>query len=271
MGLRNRLRISSRRSCVSGLSLIVITKNESRKIARCLSSVPFAQQIVVVDSGSTDGTREIAESLGAEVIQTPDWPGFGPQKNRALDLAQASWVLSLDADEFLSPQLQAEIEAVLKAPQFDVYEFPRLSSYCGQFMRHSGWYPDHVLRLFRRGQARFSDEVVHERLIAQGRVGRLRSPLMHESFDRIEDVLSKLNSYSSAGAQKLAAAGQTASLRKAVFRGCWAFFRTYILRRGFLDGRRGFLLAVSNAEGTYYRYVKLWLLGQGASSSKLPR
>ena len=245
-----------------GLSLIVITKNEAPRIARCLSSVPFASQVVVVDSGSTDGTPDIARALGATVVVTPDWPGFGPQKNRALDLATQPWVLSLDADEYLSPQLQADIEAVLHAPQFEVYDFPRLSSYCGQFMRHSGWYPDPVTRLFRRGAARFTEDLIHERLEARAPVGRLQGVLMHESFTSMEDVLAKVNSYSTAGAQKLARAGKRMRLRQAVLKGLWAFFRSYVLRRGFLDGRRGFLLAVSNAEGTYYRCVKLWLMGQ---------
>lgn len=247
---------------LSGLSLVVITKNESKKIARCLASVPFAQQVVVLDSGSTDGTPDIARALGAEVHFHTDWPGFGPQKNLALSHARGEWVLSLDADEHLSPELQREIEAALLEPRFDAYEFPRLSSYCGQYMHHSGWYPDRVLRLFRRTQGRFSDDIVHERLQVDGRIGRLQAPLMHESFERVEEVLGKLNSYSTAGAQKMARKGQRASLRQAVGHGLWAFVRTYVLRRGFLDGRRGFLLAVSNAEGTYYRYVKRWLMQQ---------
>lgn len=247
---------------MQSLTLIVITKNEEGQIARCLNSVPFANQKVVVDSGSSDRTVEIARGLGAQVVQTSDWPGFGPQKNRALEWARGDWVLSLDADEYLSAPLQEEIRQVLESTDSDAFRFPRRSSYCGQFMRHSGWYPDYVTRLFRRGNARFSEDVVHEQLIVNGRMGTLRHDLMHESFKTLEDVLSKLNAYSSAGAEKMYRSGRRGSLTQAVVRGLWAFFRTYVLRLGFLDGRRGFLLAVSNAEGTYYRYLKLWLMGR---------
>lgn len=238
----------------------MITQNEAHNIEACLRSVQFADQLVVLDSGSTDATLQIARSMGAEVGTSPDWQGFGIQKNRALALANSDWVLSLDADERVTPELQAEIRATLAAPAFDVYSFPRLSSYCGQYMRHSGWYPDRVTRLFRRDAARFSDDLVHEKIITSGQVGQLRSPLLHESFRSLEAVLDKANRYSSAGAQSLLDKGKTASVGKALGHGLWAFIRTYFLRLGFLDGRMGLVLAISNAEGTYYRYLKLWLL-----------
>ena len=136
----------------------MITKNEACNIAACLASVSFANQIVVLDSGSTDGTADIAKDLGAEVTINANWQGFGVQKNRALALARCDWVLSLDADEQLSPALQLQVQRVLSAPQFSAYAVPRLSSFCGQYMRHSGWYPDYVVRLFRRGDAQFSSE-----------------------------------------------------------------------------------------------------------------
>jgi glycosyltransferase involved in cell wall biosynthesis len=255
---------------MQSLTLIVITKNEAANIERCLKSVPFASQIVVVDSGSTDGTVEIASRLGAEVIRTPDWPGFGPQKNRALDRATCDWVLSLDADEYLSEGLQREIYAALSTSRDQAFRFPRSSSYCGRFIKHSGWYPDYVTRLFKLGVARFSDDIVHEQLVVDGSVATLHADLMHESFKAVEDVLSKLNAYSTAGAIKMRNAGRRSSLAQAVLRGCWAFLRTYVFRLGFLDGSRGFLLAVSNAEGTYYRYVKLWLMGQSQADSDRP-
>lgn len=235
-------------------------------MAACLHSVMFADQIVVVDSGSTDGTVQIAKSLGAEVLVSADWPGFGVQKNRALALARSEWVLSLDADERLTPELLAEIMATLKAPRFDVYSFPRLSSYCGQYMHHSGWYPDRVTRLFRRQSARFSDDLVHEKLVTSSAVGQLTAPLLHESFRDVESVIDKVNRYSTAGAQSLFTRGKKSSLSKALLRGFWAFIRTYFLRLGFLDGRLGLVLAISNAEGTYYRYLKLWLRHQGSGA-----
>jgi glycosyltransferase involved in cell wall biosynthesis len=245
---------------LASLSVIVITHNEARNIEACLRAANFADQLVVLDSGSTDDTLKIAASLGAEVSTAPDWRGFGIQKNRALALATSDWVLSLDADERVTAQLQAEILACLAAPVFDVYSFPRLSSYCGQYMRHSGWYPDRVTRLFRRNAACFSEDLVHERLVTSLPVGQLQSSLMHESFLNFEAVLDKANRYSSAGAQILRDKGRSASIGKAVGHGIWAFIRTYFLRFGFLDGKMGFVLAVSNAEGTYYRYLKLWLL-----------
>lgn len=242
------------------LSVVIITKNESAAIRECLESVKWADEIVVIDSGSTDNTVQICREFTSQVHVT-DWPGFGPQKNRALSLANGDWVLSLDADERVPRELRAEIEAAMKNPGEAVgFRMPRLSSYCGRFMRHSGWWPDHVIRLFRRGHARFSDDVVHERLVVDGRVATLKAHLLHLAFTDLEEVLHKVNSYSSAGAQRLRAKGRKGSLARAVLRGLWAFIRTYFLRAGFLDGREGFMLAVSNAEGTYYRYLKLMLL-----------
>lgn len=253
---------------MASLSVTVITKNESHNIEACLHSVAFADEIVVLDSGSTDDTVQKAGSMGARVSVSADWQGFGIQKNRALALAGSDWVLSLDADERLSNELQAEICAVLAAPAFDVYSFPRLSSYCGQSMHHSGWYPDRVVRLFRRNSAEFSNDRVHEKLLTRSKVGELRSVLLHESFRDFEAVLDKVNRYSSAGAQNLFDKGGISSPGKALGHGLWAFFRTYFLRLGFLDGRMGLVLAVSNAEGSYYRHLKLWLLRQ--PPGKLP-
>jgi len=243
------------------LSVVIITKNEQTAIRRCLESVAWADEIVVLDSGSDDETARLAKECGAKVHTVADWPGFGPQKNRALDLATGDWVLSLDADEWVTPGLRAEIErAMTTSAGNSAYKMPRLSSYCGRFMRHSGWWPDHVTRLFRRGQARFSDDLVHERLIVNGPVGALREPLQHEAIRDLDDALRKMNAYSTAGAQMQLKRGRRASLAGAVWHGAWTFFRTYVLRAGFLDGREGFMLAVSNAEGTYYRYLKLMLL-----------
>ena len=252
---------------MASLSVVVIVKNEARNIGVCLRSVAFADEIVVLDSGSTDGTPQIARSLGASVTIDSDWQGFGVQKNRALALATCDWVLSIDADERVSRELQSAIRHAIGAPAFDVYCFPRSSSYCGQFMRRSGWYPDYVTRLFRRGSARFSDDLVHEKVIASERVGKLQPPLLHESFRNFEAVLDKTNRYSTAGAQMLFDKGRNASLGKAVGHGLWAFLRTYFLQLGMLDGRMGLVLAISNAEGTYYRYLKLWLLQRNASAS----
>ena len=253
---------------MASLSVIVITKNEAHNIQACLQSVLFADQIVVLDACSSDGTGDLARQLGAEVSESSDWPGFGEQKNRALALARCDWVLSIDADERLTPELQLEIKATLASPDFGVYSFPRLSSYCGQYMRHSGWYPDRITRLFKRDVASFSSDLVHEKLMTSQPVGQLKAHLLHESFISFEAVLDKANRYSTAGAQAMFQSGKKSSPGKAIGHGLWAFFRTYVLRLGFLDGRMGLLLAISNAEGTYYRYLKLWLMAQQNNSLK---
>ncbi|MEW5838904.1 MAG: glycosyltransferase family 2 protein [Pseudomonadota bacterium] len=244
------------------LSVVLITLNEAARLAATLESVAWADEIIVLDAGSTDATVEIARSYAGHVAVNADWQGFGVQKNRALDMATGDWVLSLDADERVSPELAAEIRAELHNPQADVYALPRLSSYLGREMRHGGWWPDEVVRLFKRGTARFSPDVVHERLLYAGTPARLNQVLRHESFNSLEQVLDKVNRYSSAGAEKLAAQGRKAGLGAAVGRALWMFLRTYIFKAGFLDGREGFMLAVSNAEGVYYRYLKLMLLNE---------
>lgn len=243
------------------LSAVIITRNEEAMLADCLRSVAFADEIVVVDSLSSDRTVEIARAHGARVLETTDWPGFGPQKNRAIELATGDWILSIDADERVTPELASEIRAAVRsADAVAGYQLSRLSRYCGRYMRHSGWFPDHIIRLFRRGRARFSDDLVHERVIVDGAVGRLNGLLLHESFGSLEQVLDKVNRYSSLSARQMAAAGKRGSLAAAVLHGLGAFVRTYLLKAGFLDGREGFMLAVSNAEGAYYKYLKLWLI-----------
>jgi glycosyltransferase involved in cell wall biosynthesis len=244
------------------LSVAIITRNEENNLAACLRSVAFADEIVVVDNASSDRTREVARAHGARVLEVADWPGFGPQKNRAIDACTGDWILALDADERVEEPLHAEIEKVLVGASFDVYEMPRRSTYCGRFIRHGGWWPDHVTRLFRRGTARYSDARVHERLVTERPIGRLGAPLTHFSFRSMDQVLAKMNHYSSESARMLAERGRTPGLASAIGHGIAAFLRTYVVKLGFLDGRYGFLLAVSNAEGSYYRYVKAMLAAE---------
>ena len=242
------------------ISIVIITKNEAHAIADCLQSVAWADEIIVVDSGSSDDTIKICKQFGAKISITDNWPGFGEKKNRALALATKSWVLSLDADERVTPELQKEILEVIKGNAKASYRMPRSSSYCGQFIRHSGWSPDYVTRLFRRDHAKFSNDLVHERLISEEATLTLISPLLHISYINLEEVLDKVNRYSTAGATMSFSRGKTATLGTAIRHGVWAFIRTYFIRLGFLDGKMGFILAVSNAETTYYRYLKLALL-----------
>ena len=241
------------------LSVVIIARNEAARIERCIASVRWADEVIVLDGGSTDATVALARSLGARVETAADWPGFGIQKNRALALASGEWVLSLDADEWVDEALAAAIRAVIAdAASVAVWRMPRRSRYCGQVMRHSGWWPDHVTRLWRRGSARFSDDLVHERVLCDGaRPATLDLPLDHDSFTGFEQVIDKMNRYSTDGAVMMHARGLEGSVRRALLHGAWTFVRTYVLRRGFLDGRYGLLLAISNAEGSYYRYLKL--------------
>lgn len=238
------------------LSVIIITKNEGSHIRRCLDSVSWVDEIIVLDSGSEDDTVAICRQYTDKVYQT-DWPGFGIQKQRALDKAVGDWVLSVDADEVVTLELRAEIEQALQQNKFQGYEIPRLSSYCGKQMRHGGWWPDYVLRLFHRDVGRFSDAVVHEKIIVQGAVGRLTSPFLHDTAVNLEEILCKVNSYSSLGAQMLHEKGVRASLSKAVLKALWTFNRTYWIKAAFLDGHQGLMLSISNAETTYYKYLKL--------------
>ncbi|MGZ8151480.1 MAG: glycosyltransferase family 2 protein, partial [Methylovulum sp.] len=180
------------------LSVIIITKNEGAHIGSCLKSVLWADEIIVLDSGSEDDTVEICKQYTDNVFIT-DWPGFGIQKQRALDKAQGDWVLSIDADEVVTTELRMEIENTLQQEQFNGYQIPRLSSYCGKQIRHGGWWPDYVLRLFRRNAGYFTDSLVHERIVVEGKAGKLTSPLLHDTYENLEEVLNKVNSYSSLG------------------------------------------------------------------------
>ena len=240
------------------LSAIVITRNEAANIGECLDSLAFCDERIVVDCGSTDGTAEVARDKGA-LVEFHEWRGFGAQKNHALALATGTWVLSIDADERVTPELAAAIREAVAMGDADAWEFPRLSSFCRRQMRHSGWYPDYVLRLFRRGKARFDDVIVHERVICTGVVKRLRPPLIHHPVARLEDALSRMDRYSTASAEAIVARGRRVSFMTGIGHGLYSFLRTYFLRAGFLDGAEGFLLAVANAEGSYYRYMKAWL------------
>ncbi len=248
------------------LSVILITKNEASHIVPCLNSVHFADEWIVVDSGSVDDTVTQAREWGAAVYLHEDWPGFGAQKNRALKYATGDWILSIDADERVSETLAAEIKTVIQDSNDGVagYTMPRLSSYCGHFMKHGGWWPDRVLRLFKREQGHFSDRKVHEKVDIKGSIGQLDAHFIHYTHPDLEAVLNKMNAYSTAGAAVMRERGRSGGLLKACFHGFWAFIRAYIFRAGFLDGAYGFMAAVSHAEGTYYRYVKCWLLERDA-------
>jgi len=243
---------------VPRLSAIIITKNEAANIGACLDSIAFCDERIVVDCGSDDDTTTIAKSKGAHVTRHV-WQGFGPQKNFALSLATGDWVLSIDADERVTPELAIAIVKSISENGADGYEIRRRTRFLGQEMLQSRLFPDYILRLFRRGRARFTDVLVHECLICMGPVARISETLLHDPVWRLEDALSRVDRYSTASAEMLAAKGRQVSFATGIAHGIWLFFRIYILRLGFLDGRVGFLFAVANAEGSYYRYMKTWL------------
>jgi glycosyltransferase involved in cell wall biosynthesis len=247
------------------LSVTLIARNESENIKSCLDSVSFADQIVVVEQGSTDNSAQMARDAGARVITVEDWPGFGPQKNRALEVATGDWVLSIDADERVTPMLQKEIERAMASGEFVAYEIPRLTQFCGQWIRHCGWTPDHVVRLFKRDQARFSDDLVHEKLIlhnAKTKIGRLKEPLLHYSYPTPEHYWRKLQRYSQDWAKQRYTEGKKTTMVRAALSGITAFFRSYLFRLGFLDGAMGFAVCTMQAQAAFGKYFELYCLNR---------
>ncbi|MHB0926532.1 MAG: glycosyltransferase family 2 protein [Gallionellaceae bacterium] len=246
------------------LSVIIITQNEASNIRACLESVAWADEIIAVDSGSTDDTVSICKAMGAQVYMSTDWPGFGQQKNRALNYATKDWVLSIDADERVTPELREELIQAMNEGHASGYYLPRLSQFCGASIHHSGWYPDYVLRLFRRDAGRFSDNLVHESVLLAGRTARLKNPLLHYSYLTTDDVERKVEHYSTAAAQQMFQSGKQSNWLDAVLRAGWAFVRTYFLRLGVLDGSAGLSIARMNARTTYLKYRKLEALRSAA-------
>lgn len=238
-------------------SLVVITRNAEAYLARCLQSVPFASDIVVLDSGSTDRTVEIAKENGARVF-TEEWRGFGPQKIRASELARSDWILNLDADEELSPESQKEVQKILgQPPAVEAFAFPRLSFHMGRWIRHGGWYPDWQVRLYDRRRVNWTPVQVHEKINAQ-KVQRLQHPIQHWVFDDLTHQVATNNRYSSLGAVELEAKGKAFSLFNLIVKPKVKFFETYIWKRGFLDGLPGFIIAVGAAYSVFLKWAKLW-------------
>jgi glycosyltransferase involved in cell wall biosynthesis len=253
------------------LSVIIITLNEAANIEACLTSVSFADEVIVLDAGSADGTVDLARSLGALVHVSADWPGFGRQKNRALELARHPWVLSIDADERVPPELAVEICQVVALGSAFAYEIPRLTQFCGCWIRHCGWTPDYVLRLFKRESACFSDDLVHERVVIGRYIpGRLSSPLLHFSYPTPSHYWHKLEQYSQAWARQRYEEGQKTSMLRAGLAGVVAFLRSYVFRLGFLDGAMGFAVCTMQAQAAFGKYFALYCLNQENDISSIP-
>lgn len=240
----------------SRLSVAIITLNEEERLRACLEGVAWVDEIVVVDAGSSDKTAEIAREFTDRVLFHA-WEGYAAQKNYALTQCGHPWLLSLDADELVSPELRAEIEAVLEHDgPADGYEIPRKNFFLGRFIRHGTWYPDYQLRLFRRGRGAFQPASVHESVRVDGRTTRLRAPLIHQSYRSIEEFVARANRYSTLAAEELAARGQGGRWGDLLLRPAWRFFSMYLLHRGFLDGWRGLLLAALYAHYVFLRAAK---------------
>ena len=241
------------------LTVIIVAKNEERNIADCIASASFADEVLVLDSRSTDRTVQLAREAGARVVET-DWPGYGPQVERGFEMARSTWVMSLDADERITPRLRDELLQALRSGAHAGYRVPRHSEFCGRFVRHGGWRPDHTLRVGLRAKSGFTDHFLHAHMTVAGTLGTLHSSLIHYSYPNLHDVLEKLDRYSTGHALDMRSRGKTGGIGKGVVHGLAAFLRTYIFRMGFLDGGHGLMLAIYNAEYTYYKYLKLMFL-----------
>jgi glycosyltransferase involved in cell wall biosynthesis len=241
------------------LTVVIVAKNEETNIAQCIASASFADEVLVLDSRSSDATVRLAREAGARVVEA-DWPGYGPQVARGFSLAGGTWVLSLDADERISETLRAEVMSAIRSGTHDGWRIPRVSEFCGRFIQHSGWRPDYTLRLGRRTKSDFTDHFLHAHMTVNGSVGELNNPLIHFSYPNLHDVLEKLDRYSTGHARDMHARGKAGGVWRGVLHGLFAFARTYFVRLGVLDGRHGLMLAIYNAEYTYYKYVKLMFL-----------
>ena len=248
------------------ISAVLIVKNEADTLAKCLQALVWVDEIVVLDSGSRDNTVDVARGYTDKVFTATEWSGFGVQRQRAQSYATGDWVLMVDADEILTPALIAEIKAVVSDPDSvdSVYALPRLSYCFGRFIRHSGWYPDYVVRLYPRQKAAYNAARVHEKLEYGNSLTlkKLRGDMLHYTYRDLEHYLVKSAHYASEWALQRELSGKSASLLQGVLHGVGCFVRMYIVRAGFLDGRQGLLLAILSAHSTFVKYADLWVRRQ---------
>ena len=241
------------------ISVYIIAFNEAEKISDCINSVLWADEIIVADSHSTDGTTEIAEKLGARVVHIP-FNGYGDLRNQAIAKCKGDWIFSLDSDERCTTEVRDEILSLIKDAPLDIYRMPRKNFFMGRWIKHSGWYPNYRQpQLFRNGKMSYTTELVHEGYISHSNkeIGVIKNIIWQFPFKNTEEVIHKTNRYSTLGAAKLQDRGKTGSVFKAFLHGFWSFIKHYIFKLGFLDGGPGFVIAFGNFEGTFYRYIKL--------------
>ena len=252
------------------LSVAMIVKNEAHHLAQCLDTVKaWVDEIVILDSGSTDATQQIAEQYGAKFYQNTDWPGFGKQRQLAQQYVTSDYVLWLDADERVTPELRQSIQAAIAqdAPN-TAYKIPRLSEIFGHKIRHSGWYPDYVIRLYRKDFAHYGDQLVHEKveLPANANIQKLQGDLLHYTYRNIHHYLVKSAGYAKAWADQREKAGKKATLWQGISNAVGCFVKMYVIRLGFLDGKAGLLLAILSAHSTFVKYADLWVRTQKSGS-----
>jgi glycosyltransferase involved in cell wall biosynthesis len=246
---------------MASLTVITLTLNEERNIAECLESVRWADEILVIDSGSTDRTVEIARRYASRIISLP-WKGYGAARNAGLDRAMGEWILWLDADERVTPELATEIREILSAEHSPAagYSIARRAYFCGKWIRHCGWYPSRVVRLFRKSRGRFSETLVHERLQLDGPVARSHHDILHYTDPDLQHYFAKFNAYTSLAAEDMRAAGRRFHIRDVFIRPAFQFFKMYVLRLGFLDGMHGLVVCGASAAYVFAKYAKLWEL-----------
>jgi len=239
------------------LSVVVITRNEEQNINRCLKSVNWADEIILVDSGSTDRTLEIAKEYGAKVYSL-QWRGYGCAKQEGVRRASGKWVLSIDADEVVSPELAEEIKGIMhNSANCSGFYIPRKTNFLGRWIHHCGWYPDLVLRLFLKAKGNFDEAVVHEKVILAGEAGCLKNELLHYSYPSLEQYLEKFNRYTTLGAEDAFCRGKQSRWADIVIRPPVAFIKHYISRQGFRDGWEGFVISVMSSVAVLIKYAKL--------------
>jgi glycosyltransferase involved in cell wall biosynthesis len=239
------------------VSVAIITKNEEDNIGDCLESVKWADEIIVVDSGSDDGTADICERYGVRLYTEP-WKGFSAQKNSAIEKATNDWILSLDADERVTPELRKEITALCENETAkNGYFIARKNFFLGRWIRHCGWYPNYTLRLIKRGKGSFGEREVHESLSVRGDTGYLNHPMEHYTYKTISDYLKRLDRYSTLAARELQKEKKRYGIHHIVFRPLYTFLHMYFIRLGFLDGYFGFMLSILYSFYTFSKYIKL--------------
>jgi len=245
------------------ISATIIAYNEERNLPRAIESLRCADEIVVIDSGSTDRTVELAQNLGARVIER-SWQGYAKQKNFAAEQASHDWILSLDADESLSEALEAEIWRLKKAgPQFEAYTMPRLARYLGRWIRHSGWYPDRKVRLYDRRKASWVGDYVHESVKVTGSLGHLESNLLHFTCDSLSEHMRTMDRYTTLAAEQLVDAKRQVGWGRLILEPPWTFFNTYFVKYGFLDGVEGLAIANMAALYNFLKYAKVRFMSPG--------